>query len=98
VFWCHGVAHYTQIEYYRQGPDPMRKHPSHKTRFSDASSYDEICIYCGATDLVPGGWGELAYPCPGWTCRAERPHGRCGNRNAPDTERCGACDADRPTR
>lgn len=38
-------------------------HPSHKTRFSDASSFDEICIYCGATDQVPGGWGQLAYPC-----------------------------------
>lgn len=40
-------------------------HPSHKTRFSwDASTYDEICIYCGATDQVPGGWGQLAEPCP----------------------------------
>jgi hypothetical protein len=41
------------------------KHPSHKTRFSfDASSWDEMCIYCGATDIVPGGWGRLAKPCP----------------------------------
>ena len=41
------------------------KHPSHKTRFSwDASTYDEICELCGATDQVPGGWGDLAYPCP----------------------------------
>ncbi len=40
-------------------------HPSHKTRFSfDASTWDEICIYCGATDHVPGGWGDLALPCP----------------------------------
>lgn len=40
-------------------------HPSHKTRFSwDASTYDEICELCGATDMVPGGWGELAFPCP----------------------------------
>jgi len=39
-------------------------HPSHKTRISDASSFDEICVYCGATDEVPGGWGQLAYPCP----------------------------------
>ena len=39
-------------------------HPSHITRFSfDASSYDEICINCGAHDDVPGGWGALAYPC-----------------------------------
>jgi hypothetical protein len=39
-------------------------HPSHVTRFSDASSFDEICVNCGATDQVPGGWGRLAYPCP----------------------------------
>lgn len=48
------------------------KHPSHKTRTSlDASTYDEICEVCGATDEVPGGWGKLAEPCPGppkpWT-------------------------------
>lgn len=43
----------------------MGLHPSHKTRFSfDASTWDEICIYCGATDQVPGGWGKLASPCP----------------------------------
>ena len=41
-----------------------RKHPSHKTRFSDSSLYDEVCIHCGATDLTPGGWGKLAEPCP----------------------------------
>jgi hypothetical protein len=28
----------------------------------DASSYDEICINCGATDEL-GGWGNLAKPC-----------------------------------
>ena len=39
-------------------------HPSHKTRLSDASSFDEICVHCGATDRVPGGWGNLALPCP----------------------------------
>lgn len=40
-------------------------HPSHVTRISmDASSYDEICVNCGATDEVPGGWGALALPCP----------------------------------
>ena len=44
--------------------DPNKKHPSHKTRPAmGASSYDEKCIYCGATDQVPGGWGELAKPC-----------------------------------
>lgn len=43
-------------------------HPSHKTRFSDASTFDEICINCGATDEVPGGWGQLAYPCARQKC------------------------------
>lgn len=39
-------------------------HPSHVTRISlDASSYDEICINCGATDHI-GSWGALAKPCP----------------------------------
>lgn len=42
----------------------ITKHPSHETRFSDSSLYDEKCIHCGATDEVPGGWGRLAYPCP----------------------------------
>lgn len=42
-----------------------QKHPSHVTRFSfDASTYDEACVNCGATDQVPGGWGDLALPCP----------------------------------
>jgi hypothetical protein len=45
-------------------PEPDRLHPSHVTRFSDASSFDEICINCGATDEVPGGWGALKKPCP----------------------------------
>lgn len=40
------------------------KHPSHVTRISDASTFDEICVNCGATDQVPGGWGSLAKPCP----------------------------------
>jgi hypothetical protein len=40
-------------------------HPSHQTRFSDASTFDEICEICGAHDEVPGGWGKLADPCPG---------------------------------
>ena len=40
-------------------------HPSHVTRISfGASSYDEVCTLCGATDQVPGGWGKLADPCP----------------------------------
>ena len=42
------------------------KHSSHKTRFSfDASSYDEVCELCGATDIAGGGWGKLAEPCSG---------------------------------
>lgn len=40
-------------------------HPSHKTRISDASSFDEICTVCGATDRAGGGWGALALPCSG---------------------------------
>jgi hypothetical protein len=39
-------------------------HASHVTRFSDASSFDEICVNCGATDEVPGGWGALGNICP----------------------------------
>lgn len=43
----------------------MPKHSSHITRFSlDASTYDEVCLNCENTDMVPGGWGELAKPCP----------------------------------
>jgi len=38
-------------------------HPSHVTRESDASTFDEICVNCGATDEVPGGPGQLAFPC-----------------------------------
>jgi hypothetical protein len=46
------------------GATPIGKHPSHVTRFTfDASTYDEICVNCGATDVVPGGWGRLADPC-----------------------------------
>lgn len=39
------------------------KHSSHETRSSDASTYDEVCIKCGATDVSGGGWGKLAEPC-----------------------------------
>jgi ribosomal protein S27AE len=36
----------------------------HRTRISmDASSYDEICVKCGATDGI-GTLGGLARPCP----------------------------------
>lgn len=40
-------------------------HSSHTTRTSDASTFDVICTVCGATDQVPGGWGELTKPCTG---------------------------------
>jgi hypothetical protein len=41
-----------------------RMHPSHVTRSSDSSYYDEVCIHCGDTDIVPGGWGKLSNECP----------------------------------
>lgn len=37
-------------------------HPSHKTRFSDSSLYDEVCVYCGATDGA--GDNRLREGCP----------------------------------
>ena len=47
------------------GFSTQEKHPSHNTRFSfDASTYDEVCVNCGATDIAGGGWGRLAKPCP----------------------------------
>ena len=43
---------------------PNERHESHQTRVSfDASSFDEVCEKCGATDTI-GGWGKLAEPCP----------------------------------
>jgi hypothetical protein len=43
---------------------PDKLHPSHETRISDASSFDEICIHCGMTDRL-GSWGNLRFPCKG---------------------------------
>lgn len=37
-------------------------HPSHKTRYSDASTFDEVCEQCGATDEQ--GSTRLSEPCP----------------------------------
>lgn len=37
-------------------------HETHKTRYSDSSIYDEVCIYCGATDAI--GDRRLDQPCP----------------------------------
>lgn len=59
-------------------PAPQGKHPSHSTRSSDASSYDEVCINCGATDIAGGGWGKLAQPCSAkdaFDAGQERPQG-----------------------
>ena len=42
---------------------PDELHPTHITRISDASSFDEICVNCGATDIAGGGWGKLKEPC-----------------------------------
>lgn len=44
---------------------PDECHPSHVTRVSDASSFDEICVLCNRTDITNGGWGWLRLPCPG---------------------------------
>lgn len=42
----------------------MQWHPTHRPRFSmDASSYDEICDLCGATD-GPIERGDMGWPCP----------------------------------
>lgn len=49
----------------------MTAHPSHNTYLSmDASSYDEICSVCGATDTA--GSGRLSKPCPGASSGSER--------------------------
>jgi len=70
---------------------PMRKtaspasevegcHPTHSTRSSDASSFDEVCTACGATDIAGGGWGKLAEPCSAHTPKLTgRPNQTCGN-------------------
>lgn len=40
----------------------MSDHPSHITRFSDSSFYDEKCVLCGGTD--GSGDHSLLLPCP----------------------------------
>lgn len=48
----------------------MAVHSTHRTRFSDATTFDEICELCRATDNPLGmrgdieGDGQLALPCP----------------------------------
>lgn len=49
----------------------MKVHPSHETRMSDASTFDEICTKCGATD-TPGS-SALELPCPKKGAGDERP-------------------------
>lgn len=56
-------GHYAGLE--EPSPDEA-EHPDHRTRFSfDASSYDEICVLCGARDGALGGPGALVLPCTG---------------------------------
>jgi hypothetical protein len=38
-------------------------HPSHVARFSDASTFNEICDACGCTDATPEGTYALTQPC-----------------------------------
>lgn len=45
-------------------------HPSHKTRTSDASTYDEICVNCGANDGFSK--DKLAERCPSPKARKYR--------------------------
>lgn len=40
----------------------MSAYDTHKTRFSDSSLVDEICVKCGATDAI--GDDRLNQPCP----------------------------------
>jgi hypothetical protein len=40
-----------------------RFHPSHRLRFSEAATYDNVCAICSATDAV--GDYKLARSCPG---------------------------------
>jgi hypothetical protein len=51
---------------------PDECHVSHKTRDSGASSFDEVCVNCGATDILGGGWGRLRMPCPKESKREEQ--------------------------
>ena len=44
-------------------------HPTHKTRYSDSSQYDEVCEYCGTTD---GHNGRLEEPCLGHYVKREK--------------------------
>lgn len=46
----------------------QRVHPSHTTRFSDSSLYDEVCTQCGAEDGSAEGSRALALPCPKSRC------------------------------
>lgn len=57
-------------------------HPSHKTRMSDSSLYDEVCTFCGTTDS--NGRAALDAPCPATEAERARasyghPRWRCGD-------------------
>jgi hypothetical protein len=54
------------------------KHPGHVTRYSDASSYDEVCILCGARDIAGGGWGTLIFECKGLRDHGSVPDAQMG--------------------
>lgn len=53
----------------------MNKYQSHETRLSDASSFDEACVKCGATDIAGIGWGKLSEPSPGTSSAATTTEG-----------------------
>lgn len=42
----------------------MANHPTHVTRSSDASTFDEVCINCSAKDYTAGSCDALERPCP----------------------------------
>lgn len=60
-------------------------HPSHDTRISDASSFDEICNNCGETDGI-GTFGKLVDPCvaaPAVTAKLEEAKTAISKRTDP---------------
>lgn len=81
---CHlrAVAYYEQLstedkaraDKYCTPLTPLKdeRHPTHRTRYSDASTFDQVCVLCGARSITGGGWGDLKFPCSG---TAERRQG-----------------------
>lgn len=66
----------------------------HKTRYSDSSQYDEVCIKCGATDSMHR--GRLHLPCPvpdAVTTAMNTPEGEAVDMDEPEPDyRCATCD------